>query len=210
MPSTQVSRRTIFRTIAQTPYSEWPVYNSSPLYDQSSLDGLEADIRTVAPVWFDHDTHESVEEFVCHYPLAYVDFQPKDRCSGATRYEMSQLFRVFLLKELYGWNHETAFVEYLNHHADLGEQLGLDTVPDQSTLWRSWHKRFEADPFTGDRTGYEDGIIGTKEKTDEYTYQWATVQLVGNTVPIVLDARPVRKGESRLEIVEDPLIRLRR
>jgi IS4 transposase len=63
----------------------------------------------------------------------------------------------------------------------------------------------EADPFTGDRTGHEDEIIGTKEQTDEYAYQWATVQLVGNAVPIVLDARPVRKGETRLEIVEDLL-----
>jgi IS4 transposase len=63
----------------------------------------------------------------------------------------------------------------------------------------------EADPFTGDRTGHEDKIIGTKEKTDEYAYQWATVQLVGNAVPIVLDARPVRRGESRKEIVEDLL-----
>ena len=63
----------------------------------------------------------------------------------------------------------------------------------------------EADPFTGDRTGHEDEIIGTKENTEEYAYQWATVQLVGNAVPIVLDARPVRKGETRLEIVEDLL-----
>jgi len=29
--------------------------------------------------------------------------------------------------------------------------------------------------------------------------------LVGNAVPLVLDSRPVRKGESRLEIVEDLL-----
>jgi len=63
----------------------------------------------------------------------------------------------------------------------------------------------EADPFTGDRTGHEDEIIGTKEQTDEYAYQWATVQLVGNAVPLVLDARPVRRGESRKEIVEDLL-----
>jgi hypothetical protein len=63
----------------------------------------------------------------------------------------------------------------------------------------------EADPFTGNRTGHEDEIIGTKEKTDEYAYQWATVQLVGNAVPIVLDARPVQKGETRLENVEDLL-----
>ncbi len=63
----------------------------------------------------------------------------------------------------------------------------------------------EADPFTGDRTGYEDESIGTKEKTNEYVYQWATVQLVGNAIPIVLDARPVRKGETRLETVEELL-----
>jgi hypothetical protein len=63
----------------------------------------------------------------------------------------------------------------------------------------------EADPFTGDRTVHEDEIIGTKEKTGEYAYQWATVQLVGNAVPIVLDAPPVRKGETRLEVVNDLL-----
>jgi len=49
----------------------------------------------------------------------------------------------------------------------------------------------ESDPSTGDRTGHEDEIIGTKENTDEYAYQWATVQLVGNAVPLVLDAWPV-------------------
>ncbi|SDF89547.1 hypothetical protein SAMN05216218_11110 [Halorientalis regularis] len=63
----------------------------------------------------------------------------------------------------------------------------------------------ESDPFTGDRAGHGDEIIGTKEKTDEYAYQWATVQLVGNAVPIVLDARPVRKGDARKEIAADLL-----
>jgi IS4 transposase len=284
---------------------------------------------------------------------------------------MATLFRLFVLKELHGWDHETALVNYLGTRPELCEQLGFETIPDQSTLWRSCHERFtidlretvetaartilikaqnagvavpreparklryhgnesgesdpddqttleqaekitdhvsrivfpafsldrgdgceihenaylglqtylglrerlaanegarsftyestrertplghahreqirdlsieqvremyrqavnrllsevaetgeffragivaiditEANPFTGDRTGHEDEIIGTKEKTDEYAYQWATVQLVGNAVPIVLDARPVRKGESRLEIVKDLL-----
>jgi IS4 transposase len=284
---------------------------------------------------------------------------------------MAQLFRLFLLKELHGWTHETALLTYLIHSPELCEQLSIETVPNQSTLWRSWHERFttelretieaaariilikaqnagvavpreperqppfhgdkqeesdpdnqaildeaasitdhirhvvfpafslnrdngcvihenaywdlqtylglrerlaanegarsfvyestrdrtplghahrehirdlsieqiremyrqavnrlldevaeteeffragivaiditEADPFTGDRTGHEDEIIGTKEQTDEYAYQWATVQLVGNAVPIVLDARPVRRGETRKEIVEDLL-----
>ena len=43
------------------------------------------------------------------------------------------------------------------------------------------------------------------EQTDEYAYQRATGQLVGNAVLIVLDARPVRRGELRKEIVEDLL-----
>ena len=365
------ARRTVFRQIAQRTYTDWPAYSSTPLYDRSSLDGLESDIRTVSQTWFRHDRHESVENFICSLPLAYFNFDAHDRYAGPTRYETETLFRVFVLKECHGWDHETALVEYLDRRPELCEQLGLETLPNQSTLWRSWHNRFtaefrstvetaartilikaqnagvavprepdrnlpshgdeadesdqtdhsvldeaatitehvsrvvfpafsldrgegceihenaywglqtylglrerlaanegarsftyestrertplghahreqirdlsieqiremyrhavnrllsevaeteeffragiiaiditEADPFTGDRTGHKDEIIGTKEKTDEYAYQWATVQLVGNAVPIVLDARPVRKGESRLEIVKDLL-----
>ncbi|WP_425293291.1 transposase [Halobacterium rubrum] len=366
-----MSCRTVFRQIAEREYTNWPVYESTPLYDRTSLAGLESDIRTVSETWFDHECHNSVEGFVCTLPLAYFQFSIHDRYEGATRYQMDTLFRVFVLKELHGWEHETALIDYLETRSELCEQLGFETVPDQSTLWRSWHERFsgdlretvktaaravlikaqnagvetprepartlrypgsesgesdpddqttleqaekitdhvsrvffpafslergdgceihenaywdlqtylglrerlaanegarsfvyestrdrtplghahrehirdlsiseirkmyrqavnrllnevaeteqffragivaiditEADPFTGDRTGHEDEIIGTKEKTDEYAYQWATVQLVGNAVPIVLDARPVRKGETRLEIVEDLL-----
>ena len=347
------------------------MYESTPLYDRSSLTGLESDVRTVSEAWFRHDDHTSVEHFVCILPFRYFKFDAHDRYAGSTRYEMDTLFRVFVLKECHGWDYETELVEYLDRYPGLCEQLGLETVPNQSTLWRSWYKRFttefrrtvetaartilikaqnadvtvprdpkrhhpsqddepdksdpedqavldeaepitdhvsrfvfpafslkrnngceihenaywdlqtylglrerlaanegarsfvyestrdrtplghahrehirdlsvsgiremyrqavnrllnevaeteqffragivaiditEADPFTGDRTGYEDEIIGTKEQTDQYAYQWATVQLVGNAVPIVLDARPVRKGESRLKLVEDLL-----
>ena len=371
MPRTLDSHQTVFRRLAQRKYTQWPAYESTPLYDRTSLAGLETDIRTVSEMWFDHDSHDSIEEFVCVLPLAYFRFSTHDQYEGSTRYQMDTLFRVFVLKELHGLEHETALVDYLGTRPDLCEQLGFETIPNQSTLWRSWHERFtpdlretaetaartilikaqnagvavprepartlryhgnesgesdlddqttleqaekvtghvsrivfpafsldrgdgceihenaywdlqtylglreqlaanegarsfvyestrdrtplghahrehirdlsiseiremyrqavnrllsevaeteqffragivavditEADPFTGDRTGHKDEIIGTKEKTDEYAYQWATVQLVGNAVPIVLDARPVRKGESRLEIVEDLL-----
>jgi IS4 transposase len=368
---TRESRRSVFQRIAHRPHAEWPVYDATPLYERRSLDGLESDVRIVSQTWFKHDRHESVENFICALPLAYFDFDAHDRYAGATRYEMATLFRVFLLKEVHGWEHETALIEYLEGRPALCEQLGVETVPNQSTLWRSRHERFsaelrrtvetaartilvkarnagvavphepedhrpshddeadesdpddqtvldeaapitehvsrvvfpafsldrgesceihenaywglqtylgprenlaanegarsftyestrdrtplghahreqlrdlsieqvremysqaiqrllteiseteeffragivaiditEADPFTGDRTGHEDEIIGTKEQTDEYAYQWATVQLVGNAAPLVLDARPVRRGESRKEIVEDLL-----
>jgi hypothetical protein len=58
---------------------------------------------------------------------------------------MQALFRVFLLKECHGWDHETALVEYLTQHPGLCDRFGLDTVPNQSTLWRSWHHRFTTD-----------------------------------------------------------------
>ena len=370
MPLTNLSQREVFRTIAATSYHEWPVYDSTPLYDRSSLGGLEEDVRTVARVWFEHDAHESVESFVCCLPLAYVEFDAHDRYAGTTRYGMEQLVRAFLLKALHGWEHESALVEYLHQFSSVRKRLGFESVPDQATLWRTWHRRFasqlretiatagrtiliqadranipvprqppersprreesndeaptqreildraeviteqvseivhpalsldrgegceipqnsfwelqtylglhenlaanegalsflyesnrertplghnhrahlrdfsigeiremyreavkrivdrlsetdafhraglvaiditEEEPFTGDREGYENEIIGTKEKNTEYAYQWATVQLVGNAVPLVLDARPVKRGETRQEIVEDLL-----
>jgi len=371
MSSTEQSRRDVFRTIAQLQHVEWPAYGSTPLYDRSSVSALQSDIRTVARVWFDHDAHESIAEFICQYPLKYVDFGQHDEYFGSTRYQMSQLVRLFLLKEIHGWDHETALLTFLQQRPALRRDLGFERMPNQSTVWRSWHERFsvdlreavqtaartilikaqnagiaipreperklsyrndieddsvpddqtvleraktitdhvshivfpafsldrgdgceihenaywdlqtylglrerlaanegarsftyestrertplghahreqirdlsvseiremyrqavnrllsevaeteqffragivaiditEADPFTGDRTGHEDEIIGTKEKTDEYAYQWATVQLVGNAIPLVLDARPVRKGKSRKEIVGDLL-----
>ncbi|KOX93183.1 transposase [Haloarcula rubripromontorii] len=370
MVATRESRCSVFRRIAHHQHVEWPTYDSTPLYDRTSLAGLESDVRVVSSAWFTHPDHNSLEQLVCSIPLAYFRFEAHDCYGSSTRYEMDTLFRVFVLKELHGWKHETSLVEYLDGHPGLCGRLEFGMVPDQSTLWRSWNERFtrdlretvqkaartilikaqnadvavprepernsrqghdaadsnpddqailnktgtitkhvsrvafpafslnrverceipenaywglqtylglrenlaanegarsfihestrdrtplghghrdqirnlsieqiremyrqavrqlineiaateeffragivaiditEADPFTGDRTGHEDEIIGTKEKTDEYAYQWATAQLVGNAVPLVLDARPVRKGESRQEIVEDLL-----
>jgi len=87
------SRRDVFRRIAQRSHVDWPAYDSTPLYDQSSLTALTEDIRTVSGIWFEHSAHNSAEGFVCQYPLSYVEFNPHD----------------------------------------------------QSTLWRSWNKRFSAD-----------------------------------------------------------------
>lgn len=135
------SHRRVFRQIARKSHVEWPEYNSTPLYDRCSLAGLESDVRTVSEAWFDHDAHTSVELFVCTFPLAYFRFDPHDRYANSTCYEMATLFRVFVLKQLHGWDHETALVEYLSRRSDVREQLGIESIPDQSTLWRSWHTR---------------------------------------------------------------------
>lgn len=97
MAPTAVSRRDVFRSIATTPYLDWPVYDSTPLYEQNSLTALTEDIRTVSGIWFEHPAHDSVEAFVYHYPLPYVEFDSHDQYSNSTRYEIPQLFRAFLL-----------------------------------------------------------------------------------------------------------------
>lgn len=113
MTATRESRRSVFRQIARRPHADWPVYDATPLYEQSSLDGLESDVRIVSQTWFRHDRHKLVENFVRLLPLAYFEFDMHDRYAGSTRYEMDTLFRVFILKECHGWDHETALIEYL-------------------------------------------------------------------------------------------------
>ena len=95
------SRCIVFRQIARQPHFAWPVYDTTPLYDRTSLGGLESDVRTVSEAWFDHESHHSVEEFVCVLPLAYFRFGAHDCYGRSTRYEMATLFRVFVLKELH-------------------------------------------------------------------------------------------------------------
>jgi hypothetical protein len=92
-----------------------------------------------------HDRHESVDQFAGYLPLAYVRFDPHDRYSTSTTYEMEQLVRLFLVKELHGWQHETAVRTYLEDSPNLQLLLGFETLPDQATLWRSWHHRFTPD-----------------------------------------------------------------
>ena len=135
MTHTRESRRTTFRRIARRSYAQWPAYDSTPPYDRTSLTGLESDIRTVSETWFEHESHDSVEEFVSALPLPYFRFSVHDRDVVSTRYRMDTLFRVFVLKECHGWEHETALVEYLGNRPELCEQLGFETLPDQSTLW---------------------------------------------------------------------------
>ncbi len=55
-------------------------------------------------------------------------------------------------------------------------------------------------PFTGDRDGHEDDILGYRDG-NEY-YQWAVLKIVGMDVPLVLDAIPRVRGQSKDEIVE--------
>jgi putative transposase len=55
-------------------------------------------------------------------------------------------------------------------------------------------------PFTGDVDDHENDILGYKDGNDYY--QWAVLKIVGMDVPLVLDAIPRVRGQSKDEIVE--------
>jgi putative transposase len=59
-------------------------------------------------------------------------------------------------------------------------------------------------PFTGDVEDHEDDILGYKDG-NQY-YQWAVIKIVGIDVPLVLDAIPRKRGQSKDEIVEELLM----
>jgi putative transposase len=59
-------------------------------------------------------------------------------------------------------------------------------------------------PFTGDVEDHEDDILGYKDSNDYY--QWAVLKIVGMDVPLVLDAIPRVRGQSKDEIVEKLLL----
>ena len=58
-------------------------------------------------------------------------------------------------------------------------------------------------PFTGEIEGHEDDILGYKDGSDYY--QWAVLKIVGMDVPLVLDAIPRVRGQSKDKIVEELL-----
>lgn len=55
-------------------------------------------------------------------------------------------------------------------------------------------------PFTGGVEDHEDDILGYKDGSDYY--QWAVLKIVGLDVPLVLDAIPRVRGQSKDDIVE--------
>ena len=48
---------------------------------------------------------------------------------------MALLVRACLLKEINGWD-ETAFHDHLRVNPTLRQDIGFESLPDQSTLWR--------------------------------------------------------------------------
>ncbi|EMA54539.1 transposase [Halococcus salifodinae] len=105
-----------------------------------------ADVTTIAQARCEHATdYADIETLVCDLPLDHLTFAAHDSLAPYSGpYPMAVLVRAFMIEEINGWD-ETALHDHLRANPALRQDLGFETLPDQSTLWRGWNERFGAD-----------------------------------------------------------------
>ena len=105
-----------------------------------------ADVTTIAQARCEHATdYTDIETVVCQLPIDHITFAANDSLAPYSGpYPMALLMRAFILKEINNWD-ETALHDHLRAHPSLRQDLGFETLPDQSTFWRAWNERFSAE-----------------------------------------------------------------
>jgi len=126
----------------------------------------------------------------------YIDSQ-RDRTPSASnhRYQIGKLST----EETRSMLHETnrMLIARARHNAELVGNLVAAIDITKGNPWTGKIERDGADNIT------EDWILGYKD--GEVYYQWATIQIVGYDIPLVLDAIPVKRGMTRADIVDNLL-----
>lgn len=114
---------------------------------------------------------------------------------GTHRYHLQQIDIEEARESLRATAHE--LVKRARRQSELQGDL---TAAIDITKSNPWHGQTERD---GRGQVTEEHLLGYKDSN--LYFQWASIQIVGLDIPLVLDARPVRRGESRAEIVDDLL-----
>jgi len=112
-----------------------------------------------------------------------------------------QKFNVSEIRNL----HRSVTEDLIREARRKGELVGKIEVAIDQTKGHPWTGEVERNP---DGSNAEDWILGYKNDNDrrtQYYFQWASVQIVGLDIPLVLDAVPVHRGYARGDIVDDLL-----
>lgn len=96
-----------------------------------------------------------VEDLITEVPAKYLELHDQYDHSQGDPYPWEAVFRAHVLRLVKGWKHETALHTYLKKKPFLTADLGFESIPDQSTLWRAWEHRFTDD--------IRDAIVDTAE-----------------------------------------------
>jgi putative transposase len=110
------------------------------------LDGFVADVTTIAQSQCERwENYADIETLICHLPIDHLTFAAHDASAPYLGpYPMALLVRAFIIEEINGWD-EAALHDHLRAHPSLRQNLGFETLPNQSTFWRAWNERFSED-----------------------------------------------------------------
>jgi putative transposase len=110
------------------------------------LDGFVADVITIVQSRCEHATdYIDIETLVCDLPIDHLTFAAHDALAPYSGpYPVAIHIRASLLKEINGWD-ETTLHDHLRANPSLRQNLGFETLPNQSTFWRAWNERFSED-----------------------------------------------------------------
>lgn len=143
MPATPASRREVLEDL-ERPSSKW---RHSDGHNTISGDPspLAWDAALFAEAWFGHQAHSSLEEAIYHFPLRPREFGYDIAEWHGKQHPPDAMLKAHLVRLVKGWGGETALLDYFDEKPELPIQLGFDTAPSQSALWRAWHKRLSDD-----------------------------------------------------------------
>jgi IS4 transposase len=99
--------------------------------------------------------------------------------------------------------HQKVTRDLINEARREGELVGKMKVAIDQTKGHPWTGHVERDE---DGNNLESWILGYKNDNDkrpQQYFQWATVQVVGLDVPLILDAIPVKRGMTKGDIVDE-------
>lgn len=86
-----------------------------------------------------------------------------------------------------------------------GELVGKLTVAIDQTKGHPWTGHIERNEDGSNAEKWRLGYTNDNDTRVQYYHQWASIQVVGHDIPLVLDAVPVHRGLTKGEIVEDLL-----
>ena len=127
------------------------------------LDEFVADVTTIAQSQCEHLTdYADIETLICCLPIDQLTFAEYDSFAPYSGpYPIAVHVRASLLKEINGWD-ETALHDHLRAHPSLRQNLGFESLPNQSTLWRAWNERFSG-ALRDAVQECADAIVGTSQ-----------------------------------------------
>lgn len=101
--------------------------------------------------------------------------------------------------------HRDVTNDLIKHARSKGELVGELGLAIDFTFGHPWTGEIERDIDGNNVEPWILGYVNDNDPRPQYYFQWATIQVVGLDIPLVLDALPVRRGRTRADIVDDLL-----